>query len=513
MTNRLVELVHALQDAAIAGSEFQRTLPKQRKRVEDAGPKDGPNWRPDGPTALDHANWIRATHTARCNCDAVTDALANCAGDVDRLVPRERGTALSVELGARAKTLHRAFTTLLDWLEADAPYPIEAARDLDAGDALGRASDLIARAMRTTPNTSASNQAFGAAIAFVENLAMVAQRAREYQPSDNTPDEWHSAAFHFAQAFIAWHDLTHLLTPAVRTDARRLYHAGAAPVRLCPNNSPAPVVPTMPASVTRAAIPYRRIELGATPFPTVIEAIADELGLYLRNAVYADRWHPLEPDLDNLMDEAKATATARQVAQGKPAEPMGWGEDLHRLLAQADNTPAWSRLMLTKYGEVVDRMMREWCGQNRATGESALDRLRCDPINFADLRLQLVREAEAVGAAASKPNGTPMDPARIERLEAVVAAAMPAAEPSGPKPTRAKKAKVKAQTKADQVRAILGMDPPFEGTKAQLASRVGYRQQSCLTGIKNFDTLWEEHSKRVEARKRHSAGRMQRAGE
>ena len=273
--------------------------------------------------------------------------------------------------------------------------------------------------------TSPADQAFGAARAFVEHLAMVAQRAREYRPHPDKPDAWQDVAFNFAEAFIAWYDLTHLLTPAVCTEARRVYPPGAASIKLGASNEAAPVVPAMPASVVNGLAAYRQVTLGATPYPTVIEAVADELGVYFRNAVYTGRRHPLEPDLDRLIGEAKASATARQVAQGKPAEPMGWGADLDELRAKETRAVVRERLGIKTYGDGQDLMMREWNGQDRARGESALWLLRCDPINFPDLRMQLIREAEAVIAAASKPNAPTIDPAILARLEAA-AAAIPA---------------------------------------------------------------------------------------
>lgn len=271
------------------------------------------------------------------------------------------------------------------------------------------------------PEASPADQAFGAARAFVEHLAMLAQRAREYRPHPDKPDAWQDVAFNFAEAFIAWYDLTHLLTPAVCTEARRVYPPGAASIKLGASNEAAPVVPAMPASVVNGLAAYRRVTLGATPYPTVIEAVADELGVYFRNAVYTGRRHPLEPDLDRLIGEAKARATARQVAQGKPAEPMGWGADLDELRAKETRAVVRQRLGIKTYGDGQDLMMREWNGQDRARGESALWLLRCDPINFPDLRMQLIREAEAVIAAASKPNAPTIDPAILARLEAAVA--------------------------------------------------------------------------------------------
>ena len=246
---------------------------------------------------------------------------------------------------------------------------------------------------------SPADQAFGAAKAFIEHLAMVAASARQYQPRQDEPDAWKDVAFDYANAFIAWYGLTHLLTPAVCTQARRVYPPDAASIKLVAGNRAAPVVPAMPEGVVDLLAAFRVVELDATPYPTVIEAVADELGVYFRNAVYADRRHPLEPDTERVANEAKDRATARQVAQGKPAEPSGWGADYAELMTQETRAAVWARLGIKTYGDGQDLMMNEWKAQDPARGESALSRLRCGSIDFGDLRIQLMREAEAVMAA------------------------------------------------------------------------------------------------------------------
>jgi hypothetical protein len=204
-------------------------------------------------------------------------------------------------------------------------------------------------------------------------LATLAYHARHFQPRPDKPDAWQDPAMTYAMAFVAWFDLSHLLTPAVRTEARRVY----------PPGSPA-------------------IKLGkAKPTPTVIEAVADELGVYFRNTVYAGRRHPLEPDRERVADEAKARATARQVAQGKPAEPFGWGADFDELMKKETRAAVRERLGIKTLGDGWMLMVDEWKKQDRERGESALSLLRCGSIDFDDLRTQLIREAEAVIAAAA----------------------------------------------------------------------------------------------------------------
>jgi hypothetical protein len=252
---------------------------------------------------------------------------------------------------------------------------------------------------------------------------MVAATAREYRPRADKPDAWKDVAFNYAESFIAWYDLTHLLTPAVRTEARRVYGPGEASIKLGAGNRTAPVVPAMPEGVMNLVAQFRRVELDATPFPTVIEALVDGLGIYFRNALYAGRRHPLEPDTKRVTIEAKACATARQVAQSKPAEPIGWGADYDELMKQETRVAVRARLGIKNRGDAQDLMMNEWKAQDPARGESALSLLRCDSINFAELRMQLIREAEAVMAAASKPNA----PELLARLEAAAAAVDPGA--------------------------------------------------------------------------------------
>jgi hypothetical protein len=251
-----------------------------------------------------------------------------------------------------------------------------------------------ARGDAKAAKASPADQAFGAACAFVEHLATLAYHARHFQPRPDKPDAWQDLAMTYAMAFVAWFDLTHLLTPAVRAEARRVYPPGSPAIKLG----------------------------GAKPAPTVIEAVADELGVYFRNTVYAGRRHPLEPDRERVADEARARATARQVAQGKPAEPFGWGADFDELMKRETRAAVRERLGIKTLDDGWMLMADEWKKQDRERGESALSLLRCGSIDFDDLRTQLMREAEAVIAAASKPNAPTIDPAILARLEAGIAA-------------------------------------------------------------------------------------------
>ena len=216
--------------------------------------------------------------------------------------------------------------------------------------------------------TTEPDQAYGAAATFIDALATLAWHARRYQRDPANPDGWTRLGGTYAQAFVAWFDLSHLLTPAVRDAARRAYPVGAASVKVGKLKAKA----------------------------TVIEAIADELGVYFRNVLYQDRRHPLDPDRDRVAAEARAQAVARQVAEGKPARPFGWGDDFDDLMKKETRAAVRERLGIKTLGDALLLMSREWESQDAPRAESRLESLRCGSIDFDDLRTQLDREARAV---------------------------------------------------------------------------------------------------------------------
>jgi len=215
---------------------------------------------------------------------------------------------------------------------------------------------------------SEPDQAYGAAATFIDALATLAWHARRYQRDPANPDGWTRLGGTYAQAFVAWFDLSHLLTAAVRDAARRAYPVGAASIRVG--------------------------KLKAKG--TVIEAIADELGVYFRNVLYQGRRHPLDPDRERVIVEAKAQAVARQVAEGKLAEPFGWGEEFNELMKKETRAVVRERLGVKTLGDAWLLMAREWESQDPARAESRLKLLLYSSIDFDDLRTQLDREARAV---------------------------------------------------------------------------------------------------------------------
>jgi len=199
-----------------------------------------------------------------------------------------------------------------------------------------------------------SRQAYFAAATFVEALGTLAWHARHEQPGAGRPDGWKDLGRTFAEAFVAWHDLSRLLTPSVRAAARRAYGPGQPSIKLG----------------------------RADAKPTMIEAVADELGVYIRNIMYPGRPTPFEPDPALVIERAKM------------ASPFGWGR-LVRELLEAERLAVRQRLGIRTWEDALGLMTREWESQDPRWG-SPLPLYRCGSIDFADLAVQLDREARAV---------------------------------------------------------------------------------------------------------------------
>ncbi|MCW5768677.1 MAG: hypothetical protein KIT19_08320 [Phycisphaeraceae bacterium] len=167
--------------------------------------------------------------------------------------------------------------------------------------------------------------AYGAMMEFIDRAAALASMARNPTPSGES-----AAGMNYGMAMVAWIDLRTVLTGSVRTVARACYAAGAPPIRL------------------------GRLR----PSPSVIEAVADELGVVVRNAVYQDRPHPLDGEPSESSREVRDRLGVRTPLDG-------W------ILFQAD----WDALTPEK----------------RAF---ALAMLKCSSIDHDDLRIMAMREAE-----------------------------------------------------------------------------------------------------------------------
>ncbi|MBL9000776.1 MAG: hypothetical protein JNK25_06530 [Phycisphaerae bacterium] len=212
----------------------------------------------------------------------------------------------------------------------------------------------------TGAEPATADQAYGAALSFVESLHVLAASARE----GHLGAVGQGQAGMFAQAFVAWFDLTHLLTPAIRQNARSVYQPGSPPIRI---------------GTSRAAF-------------SVIETIADNLGVDFRNSVYLGRPHPLEPNLSALIDQAKA------------GRPIGWRENLNELQQHETRASIRQRLGIESWADALTFLAKEWTSLSNEEADRARRALRFDRVEFDDLLVLLDREAKAV---LSKPSSTP----------------------------------------------------------------------------------------------------------
>lgn len=206
-----------------------------------------------------------------------------------------------------------------------------------------RAGELVRtlqRAIEAHADPSGASEAYGAAEWLVWQLGTLAYHARRYQSRDDRPDVWQDLGGTYAEAFIAWFDLTKLLTPAIRGAAQSLYSVSTPPIKVGK----------------------------LRPTTTVIEAVADQLGIYVRNAVYQDRRHPLEPGREETRADAR------------------------------------ERIGIKTWGDGVVFLADEWKRQDRGRAESALAVLRLESIDFDDLSVQLAKEGRSVLAKAKTPN-------------------------------------------------------------------------------------------------------------
>jgi hypothetical protein len=217
---------------------------------------------------------------------------------------------------------------------------------------------------------------YGAALEFVSNLGHLSTAARSSKsrgygsagdmqgkkgPPANRPHDWVHLGHPFAFAFIAWFDLTHLLTPHVRRFVRHAYGATDGPVRVG----------------------------NCKPGMSVIEIVDDPIGVQFRNGVYGGRSHPLEPDVAAKVQQA----IRRSQSVGSRG---GWKEHFERLMKSETRRTVRGRLGITTWADGVEFMRKEWLSLSTTQVEHALSMWRFESIEFDDLIPRLKREADCV---------------------------------------------------------------------------------------------------------------------
>jgi hypothetical protein len=201
-------------------------------------------------------------------------------------------------------------------------------------------------------------EAYAAASAFVHHAGTLAFQARAHRSRDIPESVWKKLGSTYAMAFIAWVDLSSLLTQAVRDVARSTRGLDAPVVRI---------------GKSRAC-------------ESVLAAVADELGTAFRNALYSGRRHPLEPDVGKIVAVAKAE------------KPFGYGDLFQSLLKKETNAVIRARLGIQTWEDALLLMVAEWEKQNPDSVWAVFTMLRFGEVDFDELEIRLAQEARVATA-------------------------------------------------------------------------------------------------------------------
>lgn len=201
---------------------------------------------------------------------------------------------------------------------------------------------------------SCVDQAYGAALAFLNELSELASSARQWPPSA-LRNEWKQLGIIFGGAFVAWLDLTVMLKRDMRNRVAEAYPPGS---------------------------PSIRIGIGK-PKATVIEAVADELGAFFRDVLYFRRLSPLEPDVE-------------VACKGAPILPGPERDKWIEAAMKSARLELRQKHKIECYFDAVLLYSKEWQRQNRSEALGRIRALTCEGVDFDDLRVQLDREARAL---------------------------------------------------------------------------------------------------------------------
>lgn len=208
-------------------------------------------------------------------------------------------------------------------------------------------------------------EAYAAASQFLEHWKTLSPSKARPPASPAAKPRWPRHSGTYAMGFVAWFDLTHLLTDRVRNAARSVYSADAPAIRIDALN----------------------------PKQSLIEAIVDEMGIVYRNALYAGRRHPFEPDVERITQLAKDT------------QPLGYGEIFEQLMNAETRQAIRDRLGVKTTTDAIMLIAADWNAQTPKRGEAAMQALECRSVDFDDLIVRLAREGKGAVAEWSAPVG------------------------------------------------------------------------------------------------------------
>lgn len=355
------------------------------------------------------------------------DAARESLPDIARWVDDERDPPLKRWTAEAQRLLGRFGGFINRYTEGDVPYELDSAGfETCMVEVYARLCDLksIPRAQTKMSQQSPALERAPVDEAYGALIAFI-DRVATLAHMARHPNSYppQRAGPAYGVVLITWIDLTTLLSPEVRTAARGCYPAGTPPIRI------------------------GRLR----PSLSVIEAAADELGVALRNAVYQGRKHPLDGAPGESPREVRERLGVRTLHDG-------W-----RLFEN------------------------DWDGLTPDRRAYALEVLTCASIDFDELRVLAIREAEAaIGMGRLGPAGDRASEV-MERVSDSVSASL--ARPLGAT-TRADSGpkQVTWQDVQVQLLALRGRGEPYTNVR-DLAKRCGCTDGTIRKAIKRDGVL------------------------
>jgi hypothetical protein len=222
-----------------------------------------------------------------------------------------------------------------------------------------------------------STQTFEAARRLVENLQVLAESVQHYRPESARAGASVGWAITFAEAFVAWVDLTYSLTPEIVRCARWVHRRERRVIRLNEASEPA---------------------------GSVLEAVDRGLGAYLVDVLYGDGECPFVRSEDQVFLDG-----VEKHGQERPGTPLHL-DDVLEFPTRESRDAVQRRLNLKTRSEEVVFVAKEWLAMDAARSVHALARLRAQPCDYTELGIRLSREGDMVMAAVKRGRGSPDQP-------------------------------------------------------------------------------------------------------
>lgn len=218
--------------------------------------------------------------------------------------------------------------------------------------------------------------AFAAALTFVGHLQKLTDLAKDYSPASPIAAPNPSLGLEYAGAFLAWLDLSYLLTQRVRVRAR-LIHEGSPVIRLSPQSDAA---------------------------ESVIAAVERDLGGAIRLIRYPDQDCPFVVSAEQAFEDLLL-----QRARRDPPEEVHLDE-YYKLPEVETRDQVRNRLGLSTRADEFCFLVKEWIGMDAVRSQQALAAIRGFPFDLKEIAVLLTREGDAVKHAGIDQESNPPTP-------------------------------------------------------------------------------------------------------